>query len=127
MDATTRSPVIAVEEHFAPSDYLDETENLAVFQGEEPEQKIMGVFPKNPHMRRRISDIGTRLEEMDASGTDLAVLSLNPPGVQMYRDADRATALAQRMNDALRGVILDHPGRFWGIGSLALQQPEKAA
>ena len=127
MDGTTRTRVIAVEEHFATPEYLDQTESLAVFEGEEPEQKIMGVFPKNPHMRQRVSDIDTRLQEMDSSGTDLAVLSLKPPGVQTYRDEDRATALAGEMNDTLRGLILTHPGRFWGVGSLALQQPEKAA
>ena len=119
--------VIAVEEHFATPQYLDEIAKLAVYPGEEPERDVMSVFPKNPHMRRRISDIGARLEEMDQSGTDLAVLSLNPPATQMYSDADLATSIARNMNDAVVEIIKAHPQRFWGVGSLAPQQPDKAA
>ena len=127
MPAQSVARVIAVEEHFATAAYLDATESLAVFSGEEPERDVMSVFPKNPRMRQRISDLPTRLEEMDRSGTDLAVLSLNPPAAQMYSDMGRATALARDMNDALLGIIQSNPRRFWGVGSIAPQQPDQAA
>ena len=37
--------IIAVEEHFATTDYRDRTADLAVFPGEEPEWDVMRVFP----------------------------------------------------------------------------------
>jgi 5-carboxyvanillate decarboxylase len=78
--------IVAVEEHFVTDAYLEETAELAVAPGEEPERAFMSNFPKNPEMRRRLTGIETRLAEMDSSGTDLAVLSLNHPGVQIYAD-----------------------------------------
>ena len=78
-------------------------------------------------MRQRVSDIRTRLDDMNQSGTDLAVLSLNPPATQMYSDADLATSLAHDMNDALLAITKAHSQRFWGLGSVTPQQPEKAA
>ena len=87
----------------------------------------MENFPKNPEMRRRVTDISTRLKEMDASGTDVAVLSLNPPGAQLYADAGSAKTLARDANDVLFEMISAHPDRFAGLGSLAPQDPDSAA
>jgi 5-carboxyvanillate decarboxylase len=118
---------IAVEEHFVTERYRKEVANLAVGSGEEPEQAFMANFPKDPVMRRRMADAETHLAEMDKTGTDVAVLSLNPPGVQIYADAERAVALARTMNDALVDRIRAHPDRFCGLGCLAPQDPKAAA
>ena len=127
MKSGSTQRVIAVEEHFSTVALFDATEGLDVFPGEEPEQAIMSVFPKNPRMRSRLTDFDVRLAEMDSSGTDVAVLSVNPPGPQLYSDLGRATALAREMNDTLVDVIGKYPGRFAGLGSLAVQDPEQAA
>lgn len=84
-------------------------------------------FPRNPQMRPRFTNIQTRLDEMDAAGIDVSVLSLNPPGVQIYADTARATSLAREMNDTLAGLIRQHPGRFAGLGAVAPQDPDAAA
>ncbi len=122
---TTR--VIAVEEHFCTPEFPDEITNLEEGPGEDAERAYMDGVYKDPVMRRRLVDLDVRLEEMDASGTDVAVLSLNTPGVQFYRDADRATSLASEMNDRTAEIIRAHPTRFAGLGSLAPQDPERAA
>ncbi|MCO5969688.1 amidohydrolase family protein [Actinoallomurus soli] len=127
MTSTTRQRVIAVEEHFVTERYWNQTENLAVAPGEEIEQQFVLNFVQNPRMRPRLSDIPTRLAEMDAAGVDLSVLSLNPPGVQIYADAARATSLARDMNDTLAELIRRYPGRFAGLGAVAPQDPEAAA
>ncbi|MDI5973142.1 amidohydrolase family protein [Streptomyces sp. SL13] len=127
MARTEKRRVIAVEEHFATEQYWREIEDLAVAPGEEIEQEFVLNFPKNPRMRLRLSDIPTRLSEMDTAGVDLSVLSLNPPGVQLYADAARATELARGMNDTLADIIRRHPGRFAGLGAVAPQDPEAAA
>ncbi len=127
MENSGKLRVIAVEEHFSTPEILSAIADLDVFPGEEPERDVMALFPKNPRMLNRLTDIGTRLAEMDESGTDVAVLSANPPGPQLYRDTGRAVALAQQMNDALVGIVKAHPNRFVGLGSIAPQDPERAA
>lgn len=127
MATAPKGRVIAVEEHFSTLDLFDEIEKLDVFPGEEPERNVMSLFPKNPRMRSRLADLETRLKEMDDSGTDVSVLSANPPGAQLYSDTARATSLAREMNDILADIIKGNPQRFAGIGSLAPQDPDQAA
>jgi 5-carboxyvanillate decarboxylase len=114
-------------EHFVTDHYWSETEKLAVPPGEEPEHAFMLSFPRNGYMRPRLTNVQKRLEEMDAAGIDVSVLSLNPPGVQIYADTARASSLAKEMNDALAELIHQHPGRFAGIGAVAPQDPDAAA
>jgi 5-carboxyvanillate decarboxylase len=127
MANTPTRRVIAVEEHFVTDHYWSETEKLAVPPGEEPEHAFMLSFPRNGYMRPRLTNVQKRLEEMDAAGIDVSVLSLNPPGVQIYADTARASSLAKEMNDALAELIHQHPGRFAGIGAVAPQDPDAAA
>jgi 5-carboxyvanillate decarboxylase len=99
MADTPARRVIAVEEHFVTDHYWSQTENLAVPSGEEPEHQFMLNFRRSAQMRPRFTNIHTRLAEMDAAGIDVSVLSLNPPGVQIYADTARAASLAQDIND----------------------------
>jgi len=119
--------VIAVEEHFVTDRYWSETQNLAVPRDEEPEHAFMANFPRNGYIHPRFTNVEKRLEDMDAAGIDLSVLSLNPPGAQIYADTARATGLAKEMNDALAELIHQHPGRFAGLGAVAPQDPQAAA
>ncbi len=127
MPKTTKTRVIAVEEHFVTNDYFQNASELAVSQGEEPEQAFVTNFPKNAKMLRRFTDMSTRLEEMDHAGVDMSVLTLNPPGVQMFADAATATSLAHEANDRLAQIVQGNPSRFYGLGSLAPQDPNRAA
>ena len=123
----TKTRVIAVEEHFLTPAFIKETASLQEGSGEAAEKAFMDGFGKNPDMSHRTSNLSIRLKEMDESGTDLALLSLNPPGVQLYADAGRATELAREMNDTVVEIIKAHPRRFAGLGSIAPQDPEAAA
>lgn len=77
---------------------------------------------------RRLLDLfDERVDEMDAAGLDMQVLSLNAPGIQAEPDAEIASAAASKVNDFLAGVVADHPGRFGGFAALALQDPAGAA
>jgi 5-carboxyvanillate decarboxylase len=127
MAGTRTKRVIAVEEHFVTDRYWSETQNLAVPRDEEPEHAFMANFPRNDYIHPRFTNVEKRLEDMDAAGIDLSVLSLNPPGVQIYADTARATGLAKEMNDALAELIHQHPGRFAGLGAVAPQDPQAAA
>ena len=126
-DTPEKVRVIAVEEHFSTDAFLDQVASLKEGPGEEAERAFMDSFIQNPRTRDRVVNLDTMLGEMDRAGTDVSVLSLNPPALQQYRDANRATDLAQEMNDRLVEIIEKHPTRFAGLGSLAPQRPDQAA
>ena len=123
----SKTRVIAVEEHFITEEFMKVTASLEEGPGEQAEKAFMDGFGQNPQMCNRTTDFTMRLREMDESDTDLAVLSLNPPGVQLYADGARATSLAREMNDGLVETIKAHPTRFAGLGSVAPQDPDAAA
>ncbi|WP_328607024.1 amidohydrolase family protein [Amycolatopsis sp. NBC_00345] len=118
--------VIAVEEHLSTEAFLRVAHGLDVVAGDETEMELMRTVEKTPAFRTRLVDLDARLREMDAAGQDLAVLSLDPPGVQPYPAAD-AVPLAREFNDALAAIVRRHPGRFGGLATVAPQDPAAAA
>ena len=78
-------------------------------------------------LTRRLGDIeDLRLAEMDRHGIELAVQSLNSPGVQGVSDIDQAIDLAVRSNNALAEQVEKRPGRFAGLAALPMQNPDQA-
>jgi len=78
-------------------------------------------------LRTALLDLeGVRMQEMDANGVAVQLLSLTAPGVQMF-DADAAVELAILANDRLAEVIARHPTRFAGLASFPPQAPKRAA
>ncbi|WP_245721311.1 amidohydrolase family protein [Nocardia pseudovaccinii] len=62
---------------------------------------------------------------MDATGLDVQVLSLSPPGLQILERAD-AVALQRVTNDQLSEAVRAHPERLQGLAALATQDPARA-
>ena len=118
--------VIAVEEHFATSAYLEVAHGLDVWPGDQPEMKLMRGLENTDPLRSKLTDFDARLQEMEACGVDMTLLSLNPPGVQPY-DEKSAVPLARDFNDGLVEIIRRWPGRFAGLGTIAPQDPKQAA
>ena len=109
---------IALEEHFLPS-----------ILTEQWEPTVAGM-PRSTYdlIKSRLGDTGSqRLDNMDAAGIDIAVLSVAGPGVQVVRDTAEATRLARQANDDLAARIAVHPDRYVGFAHLALQDAEAAA
>jgi 2,3-dihydroxybenzoate decarboxylase len=106
--------------------FLRVAHGLDVVPGDETEMALMRMLESPPDSRARLVDLDARLREMDAFGQDMAVLSLNPPGVQPYPAAD-AVPLAREFNDALAAIVRRHPGRFGGLAAVAPQDPVAAA
>jgi gamma-resorcylate decarboxylase len=104
---------IAVEEHFA----LPETTAISARW---PTSYWSGI-------NDRLLDIfDRRLTEMDASGIELAVLSLNADAVQAMPDTTEAIATARRANDVLADAVGKRPDRFAALGALPMQDPQAA-
>lgn len=77
--------------------------------------------------KERLLDItGTRLQEMDACGIDIAVIALTVPGVQAETDPRKAADLAKRANDALAEEISRKPDRFVGFAALSMHDADAA-
>jgi 2,3-dihydroxybenzoate decarboxylase len=64
---------------------------------------------------------------MDATGIDKAILSLTAPGVQPLLDPDEAKAMVARANDTLKAACERYPDRFYGMTSIAPQDPHWSA
>jgi aminocarboxymuconate-semialdehyde decarboxylase len=80
------------------------------------------VHPYLPAM----GDLDLRLDEMDAQGVDLALLSINIPGVDWFPPAE-GPAVAREINDELSDVVRRHPDRLAALATLPMQAPEAAA
>ncbi len=104
---------IALEEHFAIERYNRRPQFLAADAWRDVE--------------RRLADFTElRLERMDATGVELAIISLTSPGVQGERDAREAVEGARAANDALAERVAEHPRRFAGFAAVALQDVDQA-
>jgi aminocarboxymuconate-semialdehyde decarboxylase len=72
-------------------------------------------------------DIARRLRDMDAAGVDVHVLSATPQTYLYDQEASLAATMAAIQNDQMAKHIAAHPDRFWGIATLPMQAPERAA
>jgi uncharacterized protein len=107
---------VAIEEHFLTPEVVKATVKDPASQPE---------FVKL--LQGKLLDLGwKRLDDMDASGIDLQVLSLATSSLDRL-DPATATTLAHDTNDTLAAAVSAHPSRFAGFGTLNPQEPENAA
>lgn len=108
---------IALEEHFAPPGTF-----------EVPFQYFGDRLPAWPVIERRLVDLfDERLRAMDASGVELAIVSLGAPAVQAILDSGEAVASARKANDFLAQQVAKRADRFAGFAALPMQDPQSAA
>lgn len=71
-------------------------------------------------------DPARRLEECERAGVTAQVLSTVPVMFSYWARAEHALDLSRLLNDHIAAVVADHPGRFIGLGTLPLQDPDVA-
>lgn len=104
--------IIAVEEHFWSRDFA---------------AHFLGNFDRPPKIMQRLEDFTTlRIEEMDAAGIDMQVLSHAPPGGQKL-DSQSAVSACRNVNDALSSAVAAAPERFAAFATLPQLDPMAAA
>jgi len=107
---------IAFEEHMAIPETTEETRDFA------------GESADFSQFTREILDLDDiRLGYMDATGIELAILSLNAPGVQAILDTDEAIEVARKGNAAMAAAIERHPTRYRAFAALPMQDPKAGA
>ena len=118
--AAPRLKKIAIEEHILgpladPQEYLQHT----LESGVEPQWTDIAF--------QRLLDLETsRLEEMDAAGIDVAVLSLTSPGIEEITDPETAVATSRKVNDFLAERVRNGRGRYEAFASVPLQDVDAA-
>ncbi|MDG2406496.1 MAG: amidohydrolase family protein [Paracoccaceae bacterium] len=104
--------VIAVEEHFMHSSLT---------------KHFGGGGHRSEKIQSRLYDyVGVRIEEMDAAGIDMQVLSHQSPGSQRLSN-DIALQACRSVNDALASIIAQAPDRFSGFAMIPTMLPDAAA
>lgn len=67
-----------------------------------------------------------RIEEMDAIEVDVQVVSPTDVFYQYDRDPQTTAAIARDCNEEVAEMVRDHPDRFMGLGTLPMQDVERA-
>lgn len=124
---------IATEEAFATQEQIDGFLRM-VRDGtaDKGVTSLWGFYAASPSERamqimERLLDLDDRrLADMDATGIDVAILSLTAPGVQPFA-AEEAKPMVQRANDYLAEAVARHPTRYVGMTSIAPQDPQWSA
>ncbi len=107
---------IAFEEHFSTPETLIDSE------------RPHGTSAIWPTLKHNLLDMqNTRIAKMNSLGIEVAVLSLNAPGLQAMPDTEASIELAIRCNDFLANEMAKNPKRFQAFAALPMQDPEAAA
>jgi aminocarboxymuconate-semialdehyde decarboxylase len=75
----------------------------------------------------KLTDIATRLADMDAMGVDIQAVSPSPTQYYYWAERDLAEAIVGGVNTHIAEVCASAPDRFVGLGTVALQHPALAA
>ena len=75
---------------------------------------------------RKFSSPEERLKDMDSMGIDIQAISPSPAQYYYWTDGELGLRLARMQNDRVAEIVRAHPTRFVGMGTLPLQDVDKA-
>ncbi|HEX4226910.1 MAG TPA: amidohydrolase family protein [Pseudonocardiaceae bacterium] len=129
--ATAPTPLrkIAIEEHFVDPEQVHPHFGDGFSAEFDQDGSSYGGF--NPEFAEtvtaRLNDLRAgRIDEMDAAGIDVAILSHTIGGVEGIADPVEAVGTARRVNDFLAAEVTASGGRFAGFATIALQDVDAA-
>lgn len=100
--------IVDVHAHCYPKPYIKELKRIGI-------DEEGGIGVKIPEW----SSSEARIEEMEALGIDIQILSLSAPNVY-FQDAELSKALAQMTNDFISDICKKYPDRFMCFASIPL-------
>jgi predicted TIM-barrel fold metal-dependent hydrolase len=108
--------VVALEEHFLFPDLAGRLRD-----------RVGTMAWLNPATSAQLADLGAaRIEDMDANGIDVQVLSASMPGADLL-DGREGVDYAKAVNDRLAAAASEYPARFAGFAHLPMRSPAAAA
>jgi len=122
---------VDIHAHYFPQTFLDLIAANAgsygyeyrVVEGKGPQFKI-SYLTTGP-VSRKFIDLDVRLEAMDDQGVQVHLLSLSQPMVY-WAKRDLAQRLTETYNDGLAAAHERNPGRFYGLATLPMHEPDLA-
>lgn len=125
---------IATEEAFATREQIDVfLRMIKDGTADKGMVSLWGFYGTSPSERAtqildRLLDLGQqRIDHMNATGIDKAILALTSPGVQPLHDVEEAKGIARRANDYLAENVAARPDRYVGMTAVVPQDPEWSA
>ncbi|MGD0433584.1 MAG: amidohydrolase family protein [Acetobacteraceae bacterium] len=116
--------IVTLEEHFTAPAIVGRIDPDAVRRRGFPGP---GFAWGQANKRGELADLGdARLEDMDASGITVQVLSVSGPGADVV-PGEAGVRIAREYNDHLAEAVGRHPDRYRGFAHLPLLAPEAAA
>lgn len=112
-------PIIDVHAHVTPERFKQAIAGGGTWHGLGSDQGQLdtGGFAKS---------LSERLEEMDALGVDMQVVSPTVDFYQYANEVDATRAIARDCNDEMAEMAQQHPDRFAGLGTVPLQHVPSA-
>ncbi len=89
--------------------------------------RLLTAGPLRFTAQRAFFDAEQRLSAMDASGTDAEVVSPMPPLLNYGLPPESGRDLGRWINEFIAGLCGPRPDRFFGLGTVPLQDPDLAA
>ena len=129
-ESPSRQRVIDIHAHYFPQAYLDLLAAEGAPYGAGYRQEADGFTlvgagrPLGP-LPMKFIDLAQRVAEMDATGVDVQALSLTSPMVY-WAEPDLSLRLSRAFNDAASAASEQHPGRFVGLMTLPMLDPDRA-
>ncbi len=77
-------------------------------------------------LRDKLSDVPTRLKDMDRGGVDIQVLSPPPYMLYYWADGETGLSLSRMQNDKISEICKQYSSRFIGMGTVPLQDVDLA-
>lgn len=125
---------IATEEAFATREQIDAIMAMVkAGKADKGTTSLWGFYATSQSERAQwimecLYDLGEqRIRHMDETGIDKAVIALTSPGVQPLMDVEQAKSIARNANDQLKDACEKYPDRFYGMITVAPQDPEWSA
>ena len=110
---------IAVEEHFWTDDFRD------YLRSNWSQTPVSASSPGQDEINKLLVDFDQRIKGMNSSGIEGQILTLGFPGVEGW-DVVESIKWSKKTNDDLATLIQSHPGRFYGLAAIPVQDPKAA-
>ena len=112
-------PVIDMHAHVTPERYKRAIATEGNWYGLD---RVVGELDRG-FFAKSIPD---RLEEMDATGVDMELITPTAGFYQYGNDLETTRAIARECNNEIAEIVEEHPTRFAGLGTVPMQDPPSA-